>query len=44
MAERDRKWAAFFADEEWHRIRAEGSLVTRIRSDILAPTDYSPLP
>ncbi|MYB42154.1 MAG: NIPSNAP family protein [Chloroflexi bacterium] len=44
IAERDRKWAAFFADEEWHRIRAEGSLVTRIRSDILAPTDYSPLP
>ena len=48
MEERDRKWAAFGADEEWQRIRAEsqreGSLTTRIRSDILAPTDYSPLP
>ena len=44
IAERDRKWGAFFADEEWHRLRAEGSPVVRIRSDILAPTDYSPLP
>ena len=48
MAERDRKWAAFSADEEWRRVRAEsqreGALTTRIRSDILAPTDYSPLP
>ena len=48
MEERNRKWAAFGADEEWQRIRAEsqreGSLTSRIRSDILAPTDYSPLP
>ena len=48
MEERNRKWAAFGADEEWRRIRAEsqreGSLTSRIRSDILAPTDYSPLP
>ena len=48
MADRDRKWAAFRADEEWRRVRAEserdGAIVTRIRSDILAPTDYSPLP
>ena len=48
MADRDRKWASFRADEEWRRVRAEshrdGSLTTRIRSDILAPTDYSPLP
>ena len=48
MADRDRKWASFMADEEWRRVLAEshseGSLTTRIRSDILAPTDYSPLP
>ena len=48
MADRDRKWASFMADEEWQRVRAEsqreGPLTTRIRSDILAPTDYSPLP
>ena len=48
LAERDRRWAAFQADEEWRRVRAEsqreGALTTRIRSDILAPTDYSPLP
>ncbi len=48
MEERNRKWASFGADEEWQRIRAEsqreGSLTTRIRSDILTPTDYSPLP
>ena len=48
MEERNRKWASFGADEEWRRIRAEsqreGSLTTRIRSDILTPTDYSPLP
>ncbi len=48
MADRSAKWAAFGADEEWQRVRAEsqrdGSLTARIRSDILAPTDYSPLP
>jgi hypothetical protein len=48
MADRDAKWASFRADEEWQRIRAEttkdGPITTRIRSDILAPTDYSPLP
>ena len=32
------------ADEEWLSVRAEGSLTSRIRSDILTPTDYSPLP
>ena len=44
IAERDRKWAAFAADGAWLRVRAEGSLTSRIRSDILTPTDYSPLP
>ena len=42
------KWATFRADEEWRQVRADserdGAIVTRIRSDILAPTDYSPLP
>ena len=42
MADRDRKWAAFRADEEWRQVRADserdGAIVTRIRSDILAPT------
>ncbi len=48
MADRARKWASFIADEEWHRVYAEsqreGSLTVRVRSDILTPTDYSPLP
>ncbi len=48
MADRSAKWAAFGADEEWQRVLAEsqreGPLTTRTRSDILAPTDYSPLP
>jgi hypothetical protein len=48
MADRDAKWAAFRADEEWARVRAEshrdGILAARTRSDILTPTDYSPLP
>ena len=47
MADRDAKWAAFAADEEWQRARAEsehdGPLTSRIRSDILRATDYSPL-
>lgn len=47
MAERDAKWAAFAADEEWQRVRQEsqpdGPLATRIRSDLLNPTDYSPM-
>ncbi len=48
MADRDRKWASFLADEEWRNVVAEshrdGSLTTRVRSDILAPAHYSPLP
>ena len=47
MADRDAKFAAFGADPDWQRAREEserdGSLVTRIRSDLLRPTDYSPL-
>jgi hypothetical protein len=47
MADRDAKWAAFGADPDWHRARTEsesgGPLTTRIRSDLLRPTDYSPM-
>jgi len=46
QAARDAAWAAFQADPEWQQVRAasevEGSLVARITSDILLPTDYSP--
>ena len=47
MPDRDAKWAAFGADPEWQQARADsehdGPLTTRIRSDLLRPTDYSPL-
>jgi len=47
MEDRAAKWAAFGADEEWREVVTEsqrdGSLTTRIRSDILAATDYSPM-
>jgi hypothetical protein len=46
-ADKDAKWAAFGADETRRKVFAEtekdGALVARIRSDILRPTDYSPL-
>ena len=48
MDDRTRKWASFMADEEWRPAYAEsqrdGTLTLRFRSDILTPTDYSPLP
>ena len=47
MASRDAAWAAFGADPEWQKVvqetQADGPLVSRIRSDLLRPTDYSPL-
>ena len=47
MTDRDAKWATFGADEDWRAARAasevDGPLTSRIRSDILRPTDYSPL-
>ena len=47
MADRDAKWAAFGADPDWQSARAEsehdGPLTTRIRSDLLRATDYSPM-
>ena len=46
MVDRDAKWAAFQADPDWIKARDEsqrdGPLATRIRSDLLRPTDYSP--
>ena len=40
-------WAAFGADPEWQRVRAEsevdGALVGNITSTVLTPTDFSPL-
>lgn len=46
LADREQKWAAFQADPEWQAgaaDRAAKALVTRIRSDFLRPTEYSPL-
>lgn len=45
LAERERCWAAFLADPEWHKAKADsekdGAIVARIRNQILAPTGYS---
>lgn len=47
LASREKSWAAFAADADWQRIRAEtekeagGPMVARIRSRILRPTAYS---
>ena len=47
LAARERAWAAFDADPEWHRAKAEsekdGPLVARLHSTILKPTAFSPL-
>lgn len=47
MADRDAKWAAFQGDPEWQKVvqetQRDGALSLRIRSDILRPTDFSPL-
>ena len=47
VADRDAKWAAFGADETRRKVftdsELDGPLVARIRSDIMRPTDYSPL-
>lgn len=40
-------WAAFAADPEWQRVKAEsekdGKLVNKVDSVFLEPTDYSPI-
>ncbi|GMU39697.1 MAG: hypothetical protein AMXMBFR23_05630 [Chloroflexota bacterium] len=46
VAHRQAAWAAFQADTEWHRVRAEseadGPLVHHIENRLMSPTDYSP--
>lgn len=45
LAEREQKWDAFMADEEWQRERAAseqaGAIVANVSSQILTPTAYS---
>lgn len=44
---RETMWKAFTDDPEWKRVYAEsqqdGTLVTKVESTMLEPTDYSPL-
>ena len=44
---RERAWAGFRSDPEWHRVVAEseanGPIVARVFNTLLTPTDYSPL-
>jgi hypothetical protein len=45
LAEREKKWAAFMADPEWHSARAKteenGPIVAKVTNYILGPTPYS---
>ena len=47
MAEREKRWTAFLADEEWVKVRAAsevaGPLLLRIVNEFWRPTAYSPL-
>jgi hypothetical protein len=47
MADREKRWAAFLADEDWIRTRAEteakGPLVEHIANEFWKPTRYSQL-
>ncbi|WPB55517.1 NIPSNAP family protein [Xylophilus sp. GOD-11R] len=47
LAEREQKWNAFQADQEWIKVRAASeatqSIVKSIENQILVPTDYSAL-
>jgi hypothetical protein len=47
MAEREKRWTAFLADEEWVKVRAAseaaGPLLVRIVNEFWRPTAYSPL-
>ena len=47
MAERERKWAAFLADEEWRAGRARteenGPLTLKVHNAFWRPTSFSPL-
>jgi hypothetical protein len=46
-AAREKAWKDFRADPEWHAARdaseAGGKLVKEVKSQLLAPTDYSPI-
>src|SRR5436190_9469562 len=43
----DASWAAFRADPEWVKVKADsekdGSLTTKVESVFMSPTDYSPM-
>jgi hypothetical protein len=45
LAEREKKWAAFTADPEWHKVRAEsekdGAINANVANSLLVPTDFS---
>ena len=45
--EADKDWAAFNADPEWVKVKAEseanGKLVTSVDRTFMTPTDYSPI-
>ena len=47
LAERERAWAAFQSDPDWHKARAEsekdGAIVAQITNAILQPTAFSKL-
>lgn len=47
LAQRQTAWAAFQADADWQRARADsekdGALVHHIENRIMNPTDFSPL-
>lgn len=47
IAQREQAWAAFAADPDWHKTRAEseadGPIVSLIENRIMTPTDFSPL-
>lgn len=45
LAEREKKWSAFLADQEWITARArteeDGQIVANIVTQLLIPTDFS---
>jgi hypothetical protein len=47
MADRDKRWKAFQADDEWIKTRAtteaDGPLLAKVVNEFWRPTSYSPL-
>ncbi|MDH4074891.1 MAG: NIPSNAP family protein [Acidimicrobiia bacterium] len=47
LAHREQAWAAFQADPEWQKVRADseadGPLVHHLENRIMSPTNFSPL-